>query len=95
MTAKLNFRSSLFLLLPTLVLTFGCKDENLDIQDSKDRLDVLEGTTISSINEQITSINKSISDLKEVDEALEAYIKALEATATDMQKQIDDANAGV
>ena len=79
MTAKLNFWSALFLLLPALVLTFGCKDENLDIQDSKDRLDVLEGTTIKSINEQIFAINTSISDLEETDKALDAYIKELEA----------------
>ena len=95
MTAKLNFRSALFLLLPALVLTFGCKDMKLDIQDSKDRLDVLEGTTITSINEQISAINTSISDLKEMDETLDAYIKTLEATATDLQKQINDANAEI
>ena len=95
MTAKLNFRSVLFLLLPALFLTFGCKDMKLDIQDLKDRLDVLEGTTITSINEQISAINTSISDLKEMDESLDTYIKALEATATDLQKQIDDANAEI
>lgn len=95
MTAKLNFRSALFLLLPVLFLTFSCKDMKLDIQDLKDRLEVLEGTTITSINEQISAINTSISDLKEVDESLDAYIKALEATATDLQKQIDDANAEI
>ena len=95
MTAKLNFWSALFLLLPALVLTFGCKDMKLDIQDLKDRLDVLEGTTITSINEQISAINTSISDLKEMDESLDTYIKVLEATATDLQKQIDDANAEI
>ena len=95
MTAKLNFRSALFLLLPALFLTFSCKDMKLDIQDLKDRLDVLEGTTITSINEQISAINTSISDLKEMDESLDTYIKALEATATDLQKQIDDANAEI
>ena len=95
MTAKLNFRSALFLLLPALVLTFGCKDMKLDIQDSKDRLDVLEGTTITSINEQISAINTSISDMKEMDETLDAYIKTLEATATDLQRQINDANAEI
>ena len=95
MTAKLNFRSALFLLLPVLFLTFSCKDMKLDIQDSKDRLDVLEGTTITSINEQISAINTSISDLKEMDESLDTYIKALEATATDLQKQINDANAEI
>ncbi|MBR5103074.1 MAG: hypothetical protein IKV05_00115 [Bacteroidales bacterium] len=67
----------------------------LDIQDLKDRLDVLEGTTITSINEQISAINTSISDLKEMDESFDTYIKALEATATDLQKQIDDANAEI
>ena len=36
----------------------------LDIQDFKDRLDVLEGTTIATINEQIIAINSSVSDLK-------------------------------
>ena len=67
----------------------------LDIQDLKDRLDVLEGTTITSINEQISAINTSISDLKEMDESLDTYIKALEAIATDLQKQINDANAEI
>ena len=81
--------------LPALVLTLGCKDMKLDIQDSKDRLDVLEGTTIISINEQITAINTSISDLKEMDATLDAYIKTLDATATDLQKQINDANAEI
>ena len=95
MMTKLNFWSALFLLLPALVLTFGCKDENLDIQDSNDRLDILEGTTIKSINEQIFAINTSISDLKEMDESLDAYIKVLETTATDLQKQVNDANAEI
>ena len=48
MTTKLDFRSALFLLLPALIFVSACKDMNLDIQDSKDRLDVLEGTTITS-----------------------------------------------
>ena len=95
MTAKLNFRSALFLLLPVLFLTFSCKDMKLDVQDLKDRLNVLEGTTITSINEQISAINTSISDLKEMDESFDTYIKALEATATDLQKQINDTNAEI
>lgn len=92
MTVKLNFRSALFLLLPVLVLTSGCKDMKLDIQDSKDRLDVLEGTTIATINEQIIAINSSVSDLKGMDETLDGYIKTLESTAADLQQQINDSN---
>ena len=95
MITKLNFRSALFLLFPAIILTAGCKDMKLDIQDSKDRLDVLEGTTITTINEQITAINSSITDLQSMDETLDGYIKSLETTATDLQKQINDANAEI
>lgn len=95
MTTKLNFRFALFLLLPVFALVSGCKDMKLDIQDSKERLEVLEGTTITTINEQITAINTSISDLKDMDSALDGYIKTLEATATDLQSQINDANAEI
>ena len=82
-------------MLPALILTFSCKEMKLDIEELKDRLDVLEGTTIISINQQISAINTSISDLKDMDKALDSYIKTLEATATDLQKQIDEANAEI
>ena len=95
MKIKLNFRSALFLLLPALIFASGCKDMKLDIQDSKDRLDVLEGTTITTINEQITAINSSITDLESMDETLDGYIKTLETTAVNLQKQINDANAEI
>ena len=67
----------------------------MDIQNSKDRLDALEGTTITTINEQIASINNSISDLKQVDKDLDGYINTLEEIADDLQKQIDDAGAEI
>ncbi len=95
MTTKHNFRSALSLLLPVIIFAAGCKDMKLDIQDSKDRLDVLEGTTITTINEQITAINSSITDLESMDETLDGYIESLETTATDLQKQINDANAEI
>ena len=95
MTSKLNFARVIFMLLTVSLLTTNCKDMKLDIQDSKDRLDVLEGTTITSINEQIVAINTSISDLKEMDAALDGYIKTLEATAADLQEQINEANAEI
>lgn len=78
-----------------LITMPSCKDMKLDIQDSKDRLDVLEGTTITTINEQITAINSSITDLQSMDETLDGYIKTLETTAADLQKQINDANAEI
>ena len=78
-----------------LITMPSCKDMKLDIQDSKDRLDVLEGTTITTINEQITAINSSITDLQSMDETLDGYIKTLETTATALQKQINDANSEI
>ena len=78
-----------------LALVGSCKDMKLDIQDSKDRLDVLEGTTITTINEQITAINSSITNLESMDETLDGYIKSLETTAENLQKQIKDANAEI
>ena len=95
MTAKLDIRSALFLLLASFILASGCKDLELEIQDTKDRLDVLEGSPIASIEEQFTAINKSISDLKTMDESLSSYITALQTAATDLQKQIDAANAEI
>ena len=95
MTSKLNFARVIFILLTVSLLTTNCKDMKLDIQDLKDRLDTLEGTTINSINEQITSIKTSISDLKDMDASLDGYIKTLEATVADLQKQINEANAEI
>ncbi len=93
MKTKVLFRSILSVSL--LALVGSCKDMKLDIQDSKDRLDVLEGTTITTINEQITAINSSITDLQSMDETLDGYIESLETTAADLQKQINDANAEI
>jgi len=93
MKTKVLFRSLLSVSL--LALVGSCKDMKLDIQDSKDRLDVLEGTTITTINEQITAINSSITDLQGMDETLDGYIKLLETTAENLQKQIKDANAEI
>ena len=78
-----------------LITMPSCKDMKFDIQDSKDRLDVLEGTTITTINEQITALNSSITDLQSMDETLDGYIKSLETTAENLQKQINDANAEI
>lgn len=60
----------------------------LDIQDLKDRVEVLEGTTIASINSQISAIHTSIADLIEMDKFLGEYINDLEITSADLQKQI-------
>ncbi len=95
MIAKSNLRTALFLLLPLLTLASGCKDMKLDIQDSQDRLDTLEGSSIPTIREQISAINTSIDTLKVMDEMLNSYIKTLETTSADLQKQINEANGEI
>ena len=95
MTVKSNPRSALFLLLTLLLFISGCWKMKLDIQDSKDRIDTLEGSSIPTIDEQISAIVTSIDTLERMDEALESYIKNLEATYAVLQKQINDVNAEI
>ena len=98
MTVRLKFGRALCALMLCAGLATGCYDDSYVLDTLKgyeNRLDTLEGTTINSINEQITSIKTSISDLKDMDASLDGYIKTLEATAADLQKQINEANAEI
>ena len=70
----------------------GCEKWDHKIAAVEDRLELLEGTTIPNIEQQIVNINASIEDLKAVDEALQGLIDNLEAKAEDLQAQLD-ANA--
>ena len=51
--------------------------------------------SIATIREQIANLNASIEDLKGVDAELGDYINALEATAADLQKQLDETNTKI
>ena len=98
MTVRLKFGRALCALMLCAGLATGCYDDSYvlgTLKEYDDRLDALEGTTINSINEQITSIKTSVSDLKDMDASLDGYIKTLEATSADLHKQIDEANAAV
>lgn len=70
----------------------GCEKWDHKIAAVEDRLELLEGTTIPNIEQQIVNINASIDDLTAVDEALQGLIDNLEAKAEDLQAQLD-ANA--
>lgn len=70
----------------------GCEKWDHKIAAVEDRLELLEGTTIPNIEQQIVNINASIDDLKAVDEALQGLIDNLEAKAEELQAQLD-ANA--
>lgn len=83
---KLILWSAVFTLL---LLCSGCKDMKLDIQDLKDSFDMLEGTAIASMNEQISAISTSISDLHDVDKELQTVIGDLETKLADLQEEFD------
>ena len=55
----------------------GCGQINEEIESLKTRIDNLEGTTIASIEQQISSINKSLGDLSGMDMSLKAYLNVL------------------
>lgn len=76
----------------SILLFTSCEKWDHKIAAVEDRLELLEGTTIPNIEQQIVNINASIDDLKAVDEALQGLIDNLEAKAEELQAQLD-ANA--
>lgn len=73
----------------------SCHDYDHEIADLEDRLEMIESITIPGINQQIVNINNSITELQLVDQQLDIYIKNVEATAADLQKQLDATNAAL
>ena len=77
----------IILLMAFPLLLTGCGKINSEIEELKNRIANLEGTTIASIEQQIASINKSIGDLNGMDTSLKGYLDALSDRATDLEKQ--------
>ena len=79
-------------LLPFLVIPFlllGCRAIDKELDDIKDRLLVLEGSTISSIDEQISSITRTINALTQAREDLEKKDGELEDLIQKLNGQIN------
>ena len=70
----------------------SCHDYDHEIADLEDRLEMIESITIPDINQQITNINNSITELQNVDVQLNNYIQKVEATAADLQQQLNATN---
>lgn len=66
------------LMAATIAFLFGCQKINNAISDLDKRVSQLEGTRISTIEQQIESMKISISELKEVSNTLKEQIAALE-----------------
>ena len=80
------------LLFSIAVLLAGCERYDHAIQDLNDRIEMLEGASIASVEQQIAAINSSLDDLEAVDVAIEALIENLQTEAADLQQQLE-ANA--
>ena len=77
----------IIMLMAFPLLLAGCGKINAEIEELKNRIANLEGTTIASIEQQISSINKSLGDLSGMDASLKGYLDALDGRATDLEKQ--------
>ena len=75
----------IIMLMAFPLLLAGCGKINAEIEELKNRIANLEGTTIASIEQQIASINKSIGDLNGMDTSLKGYLDALSDRATDLE----------
>ena len=64
-----------------------------DDSDIVKRLDALETTAITSINEQITAIKASVTSLETVDKEVKSTIQKLEERASSLQGEIDKLKA--
>lgn len=73
-------RKSIYILTAIVAMLFtSCEKYDHAIADIEDRLDKIEGTSLTTIDQQIAAINASLEDLKAVDAALQKLIDDLEA----------------
>ncbi|MBE6212990.1 MAG: hypothetical protein E7129_07630 [Rikenellaceae bacterium] len=86
----------LFLLVAVVAMVLpGCKKIEESIDATNARIDKLEQETIPSIDEQIAAINVSLDALDTMDKELKGYIDGLQATATNLQEQINATNTKI
>lgn len=81
----------LYLLLIPLTM-MGCQQIKSDLEDIKGRLSTLEGSTISSIEEQINSVKSAIKTMSEAQTSLENKDKELAGLIEKLQSYTKDAD---
>lgn len=77
-------------ILFAVVFFAGCERYDHSIQDLNDRIEVLEGSSIAPIEEQIRNIKASLADLQDVDKSLSGLIESLNEAASALQTKIDN-----
>ena len=73
----------------------SCKKINEELDALGNRINKLEQETIPTIDEQIAAINVSLDALEETDKELKGYIDGLQATADNLQEQINATNTKI
>ena len=79
-----------FYLLVIPLLLVGCQEMTAELDDIKSRLAALEGSSITSIQEQITLIKTSIKALEDAKASLEGKDDELEDMIEQLQTYIDE-----
>ena len=77
-------------ILFALAFFAGCERYDHSIQDLNDRIEVLEGSSIAPIEEQMRNIKASLADLQDVDKSLSGLIESLNEAASALQTKIDN-----
>lgn len=85
----------LLVIAAVAMLLPSCKKINEALDSLDGRLDKLEQEAIPSIDEQIAAINTTLVNLDSMDKELKGYIDALNATASNLQEQINTTNTKI
>lgn len=88
---RCNTRRAFHILAAVIVMAItACDDYNHSISDIEDRVDHIEGTTLTTVEQQVTNINVSIENLEALDETLLQLIEDLQIKVSDLQRQLND-----
>ena len=85
----------LLVIAAVAMLLPSCKKINEALDSLDGRLDKLEQEAIPSIDEQIAAINTTLENLDSMDKELKGYIDVLNATASNLQEQINTTNTKI
>ena len=91
---NMNSRTAMKILFKLLfscllvLITTSCLKERLE--NLEDKVDMLENSSIASIQEQVNAISVSVQNLEQTDNELKNYIKLLETTQESFGKALED-----
>ena len=86
---------ALFAVAAAVALLSGCGELQNDYSELTDRVDVLEGTTIPTLEQQMTAISGTVTQLEQLKAALDERVKTLESDGDANQKDLADLEATI